>query len=84
MIVLQRPTTAHAQVGCLVTKVRTEFVSLPSSVPDISIVVPCYKAASLAKRSAAALELALSGKGVSWELIVVDDGGGDFDLALAA
>src|SRR5687767_9668281 len=48
-------------------------------IPELSIVLPCYRAASLAARSVAALEAFLSAGTLSWEIIVVDDGGGDFD-----
>jgi dolichyl-phosphate beta-glucosyltransferase len=44
----------------------------------ISVVLPCYRGAELAKRSVTALSSALKRAGTSWEIIVVDDGGGDF------
>lgn len=47
--------------------------------PDLSIVLPCYRAAPLARRSVDVLASALNDTGLSWEVIVVDDGGHDFD-----
>lgn len=44
----------------------------------LSVVLPCYRAAPLARRSVARLRTALRGQPLSWEVIVVDDGGGDF------
>jgi dolichyl-phosphate beta-glucosyltransferase len=47
-------------------------------MPDVSVVLPSYRGAALARRSVAALRASLSAAGRSWEIIVVDDGGGDF------
>jgi glycosyltransferase involved in cell wall biosynthesis len=47
-------------------------------LPDVSVVLPCYRAAPLALRSVARLSHALENMALSWEVIVVDDGGGDF------
>lgn len=44
----------------------------------LSVVLPCYRAPSLAIRSANALSSFLEGRIPSWEVIVVDDGGADF------
>lgn len=44
----------------------------------LSVVLPCYRAAPLARRSVARLRTALRPWGTAWEVIVVDDGGGDF------
>lgn len=44
----------------------------------LSIILPCYKGASLAARSVEELCTFLPRTGLSWEVIVVDDGGGDF------
>jgi dolichyl-phosphate beta-glucosyltransferase len=46
--------------------------------PELSVVLPCYRSASLAIRSVERLAAYLGGTGLSWEVIVVDDGGGDF------
>lgn len=51
----------------------------PSPRPDLSVVLPCFRAASLARRSVELLENALDDTGLSWEVLVVDDGGEDFD-----
>jgi dolichyl-phosphate beta-glucosyltransferase len=45
---------------------------------DVSVVVPCYRAAELATRSVTVLTAALDRCDLDWEIIVVDDGGGDF------
>ena len=47
-------------------------------VPDVSIVLPCYRAARLAAESVRRLHAFMETTGIDWELIVVDDGGGDF------
>jgi dolichyl-phosphate beta-glucosyltransferase len=47
-------------------------------MPDISVVLPCYRGARLAIASVAELETELARHPYSWEIIVVDDGGGDF------
>jgi dolichyl-phosphate beta-glucosyltransferase len=49
------------------------------SAPDISIVIPCYHAARLAFRSVTELREYLPSTGMTFEVIVVDDGGGDID-----
>ncbi len=46
--------------------------------PEISVVLPCYRAAQLAHRSVAELAAWLPGRFAAWEVVVVDDGGGDF------
>lgn len=47
--------------------------------PDLSIVLPCYRAEALARRSVAELCAYLAPlPPASWEIVVVDDGGGDF------
>lgn len=46
---------------------------------EVSVVLPCFGAASLANRSVHELRRALTAAfGGAWEIIVVDDGGGDF------
>lgn len=44
----------------------------------LSVVLPCYRAAPLARRSVARLHATLRPQNVPWEVVVVDDGGGDF------
>lgn len=44
----------------------------------ISVVLPCYRAAALARRSVATVGTALAEQYDTWEVIVVDDGGGGF------
>lgn len=46
--------------------------------PDVSVVLPCFRAAPLARAALQPLREALDGAGYSWELVIVDDGGGDF------
>jgi dolichyl-phosphate beta-glucosyltransferase len=46
--------------------------------PDLSVVLPCYRSAKLAAASVARLDAYLRDAGLSSEIIVVDDGGGDF------
>lgn len=47
--------------------------------PDLSIILPCYRAERLARRSVAELCAFLAPLPAgSWEIVVVDDGGGDF------
>ena len=45
---------------------------------DVSVVLPSYRAARLALRSVGRLAAFLDGTSMTWEVIVVDDGGGDF------
>lgn len=45
---------------------------------DVSVVLPCYRGAPIARRSVAELRESLSQLGLTWEVVVVDDGGGDF------
>lgn len=58
--------------------------SQASSPPALSVVLPCYRAASLARQSVMRLCHALSGRVDSFEIIVVDDGYGDCEKALAS
>lgn len=46
--------------------------------PSVSVVIPCYRAATVGRRSVATLGDALERTGLEWEVVVVDDGGGDF------
>lgn len=57
---------------------------LPPDV-EISVVLPCYRAGPLAARSARELHSALKRAGFrSWEIVIVDDGGGDVASLLPA
>lgn len=47
--------------------------------PEISVVLPCYRSAGLARLSADRLARFLDETFASYEIVVVDDGGGDFD-----
>ncbi len=49
--------------------------------PEISVVLPCYRSADLARRSAERLAVFLAAAFESSEVVVVDDGGGDFDAS---
>jgi dolichyl-phosphate beta-glucosyltransferase len=51
--------------------------------PEVSVVLPCYRSAKLAVESVYRLEAFFRDVGMSWETIVVDDGGGDFPAAQA-
>lgn len=55
------------------------MIDTDSLRPALSVVLPCYRAARVAQRSSQALADALDLTGVTWELLVVDDGGHDFD-----
>jgi dolichyl-phosphate beta-glucosyltransferase len=54
------------------------WLDRPSHDPRLSVVLPCYKAARLARRTVAELADFLESYKRSWEIVVVDDGGGDF------
>lgn len=47
-------------------------------MPDLSIVLPCFRAAELARRSAERLSAFLAAAHFTWEVVIVDDGGLDF------
>src|ERR1700710_3326416 len=49
--------------------------------PEISVVLPCYRSAELARRSVDRLPRFLEETFASYEIVVVDDGGGDFDAS---
>ncbi len=49
----------------------------PPPAVALSVILPCYKAAELARRSVMRLTHALAGRIPSYEIIVVDDGIGD-------
>ncbi len=55
---------------------RTDIKHL--SPPDLSVILPCYRAAALARHSVSELTSFLADRRLTWEIIVVDDGGGDF------
>jgi len=46
--------------------------------PDLSIILPCFRAADLACTSVIRLAEYLDAQSLTWEIVVVDDGGGDF------
>ncbi len=48
---------------------------------DVSIVLPSFHGAHVARRTVDALRPALSNAGHSWEVLIVDDGGGDYPSA---
>jgi len=48
------------------------------AAPSLSVVLPCYRSAVLAEESANRLAEFLTRVGMSYEILVVDDGGGDF------
>ena len=50
-----------------------------SDAIDLSVVLPCYRAAALARQSVLRLDRALEGRIGRYEIIVVDDGIGDCD-----
>ena len=52
--------------------------SATGQTPEISVVLPSYRGAELARRSVETLRAFLSASGRTWEVVVVDDGGGDF------
>jgi dolichyl-phosphate beta-glucosyltransferase len=51
------------------------------TVPDLSVVLPCYRGAPVAARTVEALADYLPTVSPHWEIIVVDDGGGGFDAS---
>ena len=52
--------------------------------PALSVILPCYRAAALARQSVARLNHALAGRIDSYEIIVVDDGYGDCETAVGS
>ena len=48
------------------------------SMHDLSVVLPCYRSARIARQSVSELRDFLELGKFTWEIIVVDDGGGDF------
>jgi dolichyl-phosphate beta-glucosyltransferase len=59
-------------------------MSSPDPSPAMSVVLPCYAAGPLAIRSAEALAAYLPSVAPTWEILIVDDGGNDFDAAALA
>jgi dolichyl-phosphate beta-glucosyltransferase len=55
--------------------------STTAAEPEISVILPCYRSAGLARRSADRLARFLGETCASYEVVVVDDGGGDFDAS---
>jgi glycosyltransferase involved in cell wall biosynthesis len=58
-------------------KPTLSIFSDPPPAVALSLILPCYKAAELARRSVMRLTHALAGRIPSYEIIVVDDGIGD-------
>jgi dolichyl-phosphate beta-glucosyltransferase len=54
------------------------ILKLDFMYPDLSIILPSHKDARLALRSAGQAAAFFNGGRLSWELLIVDDGGGDF------
>jgi dolichyl-phosphate beta-glucosyltransferase len=52
--------------------------SIPGEVPHLSVVLPSFRSAGVALASAGRLSRVLGKTPWSWEIIIVDDGGGDF------
>src|SRR5215471_15409305 len=48
---------------------------------ELSIVLPCYAATDIARRSLDILREFLATQSLDWEVIVVDDGGNRFDAS---
>lgn len=55
-----------------------------ASAAALSVILPCYRSAALARQSVARLNQALAGRIDSYEIIVVDDGCGDCEGALGS
>jgi dolichyl-phosphate beta-glucosyltransferase len=49
--------------------------------PELSVILPCYRSAAIAAASVERLDAYLRSTGLDFEIIVVDDGGGDFPAA---
>jgi dolichyl-phosphate beta-glucosyltransferase len=49
-----------------------------TAAPDLSVILPCYRSAVLARHSVDRLSSFLDGAVGDWEIVVVDDGGHDF------
>src|SRR5512141_2922435 len=66
------------------TPFRPTLSAFGDQTPSValSVILPCYKAAELARRSVMRLTHALAGRIPSYEIIVVDDGVGDCEPLL--
>lgn len=66
------------------TPFRPSLSAFGDETPSValSVILPCYKAAELARRSVMRLTHALAGRIPSYEIIVVDDGIGDCEPML--
>ncbi|MBA3496809.1 MAG: glycosyltransferase [Gemmatimonadales bacterium] len=53
-------------------------LSAPGRTPLLSVILPCFRAAGVAKESVTAIGAFLSNASFEWEVVVVDDGGHDF------
>ncbi len=51
----------------------------PAPAPALSVILPCYAGAAEARQTVAVLVDYLPKVSSSWEIVVVDDGGNDFD-----
>ena len=49
------------------------------SPAQLSVILPCHAGANLARSSVTALDTFLRGASLRWEVLVIDDGGNDFD-----
>ncbi len=61
---------------------KTNESSPPVAPVALSLVLPCYRSGALARESVLRLSGAMIGRIPSYEIIVVDDGGGDCNAAL--
>src|SRR5829696_2265080 len=60
---------------------KTNESSAPVAPVALSLVLPCYRSAALARESVLRLSGAMISRIPSYEIIVVDDGGGDCNAA---
>jgi glycosyltransferase involved in cell wall biosynthesis len=59
--------------------IAQSFAPQPSSTaPDLSLILPSYRDATRALHSALSLGDFFASSSLSWEVVIVDDGGGDF------
>ncbi len=62
----------------------SDSVAGPAAPVELSLILPCYNAASLLEGSVSALMAYLEGLGVGWEIVLVDDGSTDGTPAVLA